>query len=55
LDAPPTLPSFVRLPKSANAEHIEENADVFGFELSKDEMEALDALQSDTWNPVKAP
>jgi len=49
---------FVPLPKSANPEHIEENADVFDFELSKDEMETLDALHSDTsvtWNPVKAP
>lgn len=48
---------FVPLPKSANPEHIEANADVFGFELSKDEMEAVDGLHSDTsvtWNPVKA-
>ena len=32
------------LPKSDDAGRIEENAQVFGWELSESEMEALDAL-----------
>jgi 2,5-diketo-D-gluconate reductase A len=36
----------VVIPKSANANRIAENADVFGFALSEDEVAALDALGS---------
>jgi len=49
---------FVPLPKSENPKHIEENANVFDFVISKSGMEALDALNSNTsvtWNPVRAP
>lgn len=34
----------VAIPKSATAERIRENADIYGFELSEGEMEAIDAL-----------
>jgi diketogulonate reductase-like aldo/keto reductase len=34
------------IPKSANPDRIAENADVFGFSLSDDEVAALDALGS---------
>ncbi|KAH8928672.1 Aldo/keto reductase [Atractiella rhizophila] len=48
------------LPKSSQASRIKENADVFDFELSKDDMEELDALDEGargaiSWNPVNAP
>ena len=49
---------FVPLPKSENPKHIEENANVFDFGISKSGMEALGALNSNTsviWNPVGAP
>jgi diketogulonate reductase-like aldo/keto reductase len=35
---------FVVIPKSVNADRIRSNADVAGFELSADDMSALDAL-----------
>ena len=35
---------IVAIPKSANADRIAENADVFGFELSPSEVEELDGL-----------
>lgn len=34
---------FVPLPKSDNPDRIKNNADVFGFELTKDEMAQIDA------------
>lgn len=35
---------FIPLPKSDTPERIKANADVFGFELSEDEMAQLDGL-----------
>jgi 2,5-diketo-D-gluconate reductase A len=37
---------IVVIPKSANADRIAQNADVFGFSLDEDEVAALDALGS---------
>ena len=37
---------IVVIPKSANADRIAENADVFGFTLDRDEIAALDELGS---------
>ena len=34
------------IPKSVNPERIRENLDVFGFELTEDELEQLDALNT---------
>lgn len=50
---------FVPLPKSEKRHRIEENADVFGFELDQKAMEELDALDkgregSVSWNPTNA-
>ncbi|KAK4189145.1 NADP-dependent oxidoreductase domain-containing protein [Podospora australis] len=49
---------FVTLPKSAKEERLISNADVGGFELSKEDMEGLDALDEKLvtdWNPTDAP
>ncbi|KAG9017627.1 hypothetical protein FRB90_000420, partial [Tulasnella sp. 427] len=51
---------YVPLPKSSQPTRIISNADVFDFELSKDEMDALYALDlgsdgATTWHPVTAP
>lgn len=51
---------YVPLPKSTHEERIASNADVYGFELSGDDMAALDALDEGSkggisWNPVNAP
>jgi diketogulonate reductase-like aldo/keto reductase len=35
------------IPKSSNPARIEENFDVFDFELTKDEMDSIDALDKD--------
>lgn len=41
----------VPIPKSGDAHHQAENIDVFGFELSEDEMSAIDTLESGRlWN-----
>lgn len=50
---------FVPLPKSENPERIKANADVYGFELSAEEVAAIDALDKGkegaiTWNPIDA-
>ncbi|KAI0068700.1 Aldo/keto reductase [Artomyces pyxidatus] len=51
--------TFVPLPKSANPERVRSNAKVFDFEISKEDMQELDALDKGkagavTWNPVDA-
>ncbi|GAA5880730.1 hypothetical protein JCM1840_007418 [Sporobolomyces johnsonii] len=46
---------YVPLPKSDQAGRIQENADVFGFELDADDMKEMDALDEGkavSWNPV---
>ncbi|KAM0751197.1 Aldo/keto reductase [Meredithblackwellia eburnea MCA 4105] len=48
---------YVPLPKSDTAERIAENAKVFGWELSEEDMSSLDALDEGakgacSWNPV---
>lgn len=43
------------IPRSSNPGRIAENADVFSFELSEEEMRALGEMHSDThfcWNPA---
>ncbi|MCI2455347.1 aldo/keto reductase, partial [Listeria monocytogenes] len=34
------------IPKSINEERIKQNADIFDFELSKEDMEKIDALNN---------
>lgn len=49
---------FVPLPKSVTPKRIDENAAVFDFELSPEQMKALDALDEDLhtcWDPTDAP
>jgi len=49
---------YIPLPKSANPERIQANADVFGFELSQDEMNELDGLDEQLltdWDPTTDP
>lgn len=38
---------FIPLPKSDTSERIKANADVYDFELSKDQMDQLNALDQD--------
>jgi len=50
---------FVPLPKSSQPERVVSNVDIFDFELSKADMEMLDALDNGdagaiSWNPVNA-
>jgi diketogulonate reductase-like aldo/keto reductase len=41
----------IPLPKSSSAERIKENADVFDFELSAEEMTAIDAIEDrENWS-----
>lgn len=47
---------FVTLPKSVNPERQAQNLDVFGFELSAQEVAELDTLEEGLvtgWNPIK--
>lgn len=48
---------FNPLPKSAKPERIISNADVYDFELSTEDMEALNMRPQGaiTWNPVEEP
>ena len=48
------LQGFVPLPKSEAKSRIEENADVFDFELDTDDMQSLDTgmYQPCTWDPT---
>jgi diketogulonate reductase-like aldo/keto reductase len=49
--------SFVPLPKSQNPDRVRSNIDVFGFEISKEDIDRLDELDRGkegavTWNPI---
>lgn len=48
---------FVPLPKSVTPTRIEENSDIFDFELTEDEMESLETGEYSpcAWDPTKAP
>lgn len=51
---------YVPLPKSERADRIISNANVYNFELSEEEMKAIDALDrreagAVSWNPVNSP
>jgi len=49
---------FVVIPKSSNEKRIIENADVFDFSLSEQDMEFLDGLNENlatSWDPTNAP
>jgi diketogulonate reductase-like aldo/keto reductase len=50
---------FVPLPKSNNEQRIVDNANLYDFELSDEDMQKLDALDKGkdgaiSWNPVDA-
>ena len=49
---------FVTIPKSSRIARIEENASVFDFEITGDDIVLMDGLNegySCTWNPADAP
>lgn len=51
---------YVPLPKSERVDRIISNADVYNFELTEEEMKAIDALDQReagavSWNPVNSP
>ncbi len=49
---------IVVIPKSSRKERIYENADVFDFEISREDMKALDSFNQDlrtSWDPSTAP
>ncbi len=49
---------LIVIPKSVRKERIHENADVYGFELSTEEMQVLDGLNEDlrtSWDPTDVP
>ena len=46
------------IPKSANQQHLKENADVFNFRIRNEDMEIIDSLNTDspiTWDPRQIP
>ena len=50
--------NLVVIPKSANPSRIRENADVFDFEITEEDMRALDAFNENLrtcWDPTNAP
>ena len=49
--------NFVILPKSVTHSRIEENTDIYDFELSKEDMESLHTKQysPSAWDPTKSP
>ena len=49
---------IVTIPKSTNRERLEENADIFDFEIPQEDMAALDSFNIDlrtSWDPTTAP
>ena len=49
--------SFVILPKSVTLSRIEENKDIYDFELSKEDMDSLHTREysPSAWDPTKSP
>lgn len=49
---------IVTIPKSTNRERLRENADIFDFEISQEDMATLDSFNIDlrtSWDPTTAP
>jgi len=49
---------LVVIPKSVHAERIRENAELYGFALDAEDVDALDALDEGlrtSWDPTSAP
>jgi diketogulonate reductase-like aldo/keto reductase len=51
------MQDLVPLPKSVRAERIAENADVFDFEMSEEDIKELETEEYSpcTWDPTKEP
>jgi diketogulonate reductase-like aldo/keto reductase len=51
-----TIQGFIPLPKSVTPSRIEENADVYDFELTNDDMKTLDTgmYEPCAWDPTKS-
>jgi diketogulonate reductase-like aldo/keto reductase len=51
-----SIKGFIPLPKSVTPSRIEENADVYDFELTSEEMKSLDTGAYDVcaWDPTKS-
>ncbi|MFW9803641.1 MAG: aldo/keto reductase [Candidatus Thorarchaeota archaeon] len=50
--------NLIVIPKSSNLDRIKENADVFDFSISNEDMERLNALDEDfrsSWDPSRVP